>query len=98
MNMNFINLIEIQDYSESTVVTRTSNGVPLSYIFDDTWDFSGNGLRGVGKPASFSFVNINDEWKKDIQSTLFQIIQFIEENELYVPNMSSVRYCAPHPF
>jgi len=92
MSMHFINLIEIQDYPESTVVTRTSNGVPLSYIFDDTWDFSGNGLRGVGKPASFSFVNINDGWKKDIQSTLFQISQFIEENELYVPNMSSVRY------
>lgn len=58
------------------VVTRTSSGEPLSFQYDDEWDFVGTQNVGIGKTTKVSFCAIkNPLQKKAIQDVMYDFYQ-----------------------
>lgn len=61
-------------------ITFTSEGRPLSCIYDDHWDLSGMCKVGVGKPSKLGFAgktsHISPKYKRKIQETIADMIDF----------------------
>lgn len=61
-------------------ITFTSEGRPLSCIYDDQWDLSGMCKVGVGKRSKIGFAgktsHINPKYKRKIQETIADMIDF----------------------
>lgn len=61
-------------------ITFTSEGSPLSCIYDDHWDLSGMCKVGVGKRSKVGFAgeqsHINTKYKRKIQETIADMIDF----------------------
>lgn len=73
-----IMLNALPEYDDSEVVTTRHDGKPFSHVFDDLWDFSEMEAGGAGKRHSVSFVGVNKNYRRFIQST----IAFIMEKHL----------------
>jgi len=56
-------------------VTFHPDGTALSYVFDETWDFSGHAEYKVNYRTVVSFTKINISYRKEIQVTLLHFMQ-----------------------
>ena len=78
------NLTDVPEYVENIPVSTYSDGSIESYIFDNTWKFSGAIQVGVGKPISISFSQIDTKYRKYIQSTLAYLMdEFKQKNKTH---------------
>lgn len=59
---------------ETTVVTRSSNGDPLCYLYDNLWDYVGEQSVAMHKSTIVNFTIIkNLETRRKIQETLYKM-------------------------
>jgi hypothetical protein len=84
-----IKLNVIPESNEGVAIT-TSEGAPLSYIYDDTWDFGGIQKFAIGRPRKVSFKKSNKDYLKAVQSTLADICFRCKEKEKTFPTRSQV--------
>jgi hypothetical protein len=68
---------------KNNVVTYTSDGKPLSYRYDEHWDFTGTKEYGINVKPVISFINIPIKCKRDIQKTLHTLYDFYKHNPKY---------------
>lgn len=74
--MEFTRKLDVPaDYPAKTVVTVNSKGQPLSYICDLVWDFGAMQATGNGKPARVSFTDIPEQYRRQIQTTIYEFMQ-----------------------
>ena len=85
-----INLVDIPSYGLNEVITTTSEGKPLSRIFDLSWDFSGMEARAVGKSQFVPFSKVEEPHRKTIQSTLAYMIKVFQKKEKKSPSRAQV--------
>ncbi|MBE0464865.1 site-specific integrase [Halomonas colorata] len=70
-------------YSESDlgdVVTTDGNGLPLSYVYSDEWDFSMERTVAFNRPCKVTFAGIPEDRRRAIQDALKSIYK---ENQTY---------------
>ncbi len=73
---------------EDVVVTRSSNGEALSYLYEDVWDYVGEQSVAMHKTTTVSFLGIkNLEARRKIQETLYKM-------QLYLGSISVGRLCS----
>ncbi len=65
----------LQKHNENSTVTTRPDGEVLSRVFDLEWDFSGQEQGSLLKKPVVSFENIDNAYRKDIQSTLAVILK-----------------------
>ena len=86
-----LTLNSLPKYNDSNIVTTTPDGKPLSYVYDEEWDFSGMEKPGIDKKTTLSFKMLDKEHRKYIQSTLaFTIEHEKRVNKIY-PTRSSLK-------
>ena len=85
-----INLSEVPVYDAHVVVTTNKDGEPLSHVYDLNWDFSGMETRAVGKSQFVPFSDIDDKYRKAIQSTLVCILNRFQEKWKKTPTRVQV--------
>lgn len=81
------------DYPTDTVVTLNSEGRPLSCIYDMVWDFSAMQATGNGKSARVSFTQTSEQYRRQIQATVYEYMQQQRtKNKQYPSYMQLTRY------
>ena len=73
------------------VITYTSNGEPMSYHYDNKWDFVGVQKVGKNKYPAVSFKNTNPEFKRGIQDTLYILYKFYRDKESIAPTYNQLK-------
>lgn len=92
MNKNvYLELNKPSEFESDFVITTTSTGEPLSYIFDERWDYSGIKKKAVGKKSWVSFTSIKPAYRKNIQRTLASIITSHTEKYKSSPSVNQVK-------
>jgi hypothetical protein len=75
-------------FGENTVVTRSSNGDPLSYLYHDSWNYIGEKNVAMHHVTVVSFTAIKSlDVRKKIQESLYKI-------QLYMDNFAVIRLCS----
>jgi len=77
-------------FPESTVVTTDEDGLPLSCIYDDLWEYSSMQKVAVGQITYISFKRISLEYRKEIQRSLHHVIEYIAKRDKVRPTISSI--------
>ena len=77
-------------FPESTVVTTDEDGLPLSRIYDDFWEYSSMQKVAVGKVTSVSFKGVSPEYRKEIQRSLHHAIEYIAKRDKVRPTISNI--------
>ncbi|SGY83621.1 Putative uncharacterized protein [Moritella viscosa] len=74
---------------KNIVVTRTSTGEPRSYIYDESWDYSGEKNIAMDKVAKVTFTSIkNLDNRRKIQETMFRIT--LSDSELSISRLTCI--------
>lgn len=85
-----IELNYAEAFHENTVVTTDESGLPLSYIYDDCWEYSSMQKVAVGKDTHISFKKVPVEYRKDIQRSLHHVIEYITTRDRIRPTISNI--------
>jgi hypothetical protein len=72
------------------VVSRTSEGGPLSFIYDESWELSDIETKAVGKNALVSFSKVDKQYRMGIQDSLFSVYEFLKERDSKAPTASQL--------
>lgn len=86
------NLVSVPEYSVNIAVSRQTDGSVESYIFDETWKFSGAIKTGVGKPISVAFSRIDMKYRKYIQSTLAYLMDEFKQKNKTHPTIGQLQH------
>lgn len=87
-----INLTSVPQYHKDKPVSLHSDGSVESYIFDNTWRFTGTINTGVGKPIAVSFAKIDIKYRKGIQSTLAYFIDTHKQKDKTHPTIGQIQH------
>jgi integrase len=91
MNTNLtIDLNNVEIFPENTVITTDDYGNPLSYIYDDEWEYSSMQKVAVGKTTKVTFKSIPIEYRQGVQRSLHHVIKYLTERDKVKPTISSV--------
>lgn len=83
-------LSSLPEYNDSDVVTTTPDGRPLSYVYDEEWDFLGMEKPGIDKKSTISFKMLDKKQRQYIQSTLAFTIEKERSSRKVNPTRSSL--------
>lgn len=87
-----LSLISVPEYVENMPISKYSNGDVESFIFDETWRFNGAIKTGVGKEISISFSQVDDKYRKYIQSTLAYFMDDYKEKNKTHPTIAQLQH------
>jgi hypothetical protein len=68
------------------VISFTSSGEPLSYHYDEYWDFIGMESVAIGKNTKVNFSSTNPKYIRTIQDTLYDLYNFDKQINLQPPS------------
>jgi integrase len=84
------NLVTAKKFTDNTIVSRTSEGEALSFIYDESWDLSGSESKAVGKSAVVGFSKVDKQYRMGIQDSLFSVYEFLKERDTFAPTASQL--------
>lgn len=79
-----------QTYVPDTPVTKGSDGKPVSYIYDEKWDYTAMRDASASSRTMLSFAPIKKALRPVIQRTVFAYQQYYVEQKKKIPSVSEL--------